>query len=499
MEAGGVVVEVVGDVAVVVEDTSPPSLPPEPEPSPRRQSPRRHPHPPTKASIKSLKLSNTRKDNKLMKSKDKIKQLAKKTRTAAKAVRKVKVSMINAVHAAHVEKKTSRLTAKQIEDQHQYELKNLVKLHEKHLAVLNAKISEAYELVTTANNKADEAENARINAEAEWKDQLRQERSIRAEAVYQMKRKMTEILQTEMQKSLKDQAGMQAIIDHQLKTAKASIEDIVAKSEREVNVLRAEVFKTAVDEEAKRDQLENDLSEANSKLRVANRDKRSAVAVSAAAKSVNKRRLGLLAAERELRVAAEDRAIEMGKQIAAMTRESEASMSDALNSHVLQRQLKKVRVNAENGKPGGGMVYPQWVMTAICELLTCGASPSSIGKILKVMYQILYDKEPEDVPCINYIRRGRMVLAVFNETMSAMKLAIAESWDQLCTDATTRRQIPFTALIIGLLGEDTIDQVIVSSCILTDDETAVTQAEGIIEKVRSSTVEIAYIITRHNY
>jgi hypothetical protein len=149
-----------------------------------------------------------------------------------------------------------------------------------------------------------------------------------------------------------------------------------------------------------------------------------------------------------------------------------------------KQQLKKVHANANNGKPGGGMVYPQWVMATICELLTCGASPSAIGKILKAMYVVFYDEVPNDIPSINYIRRGRLVLSVFNETMSAMKLAIAESWDQLCTSATTHRQIPFTALIIGLLGDDSLDQVIVLSCIFTDDKTADAQAEGIIKTVR---------------
>lgn len=151
------------------------------------------------------------------------------------------------------------------------------------------------------------------------------------------------------------------------------------------------MFNTADDEEAKRDQLENNLLEANNKLRVAKRDKWRAVAASAAIKSAYKRRLGLLAAKRELRAPAENCSVERGKQIAGMTRQSEASMSHALTLHVLQRQLKKVHVNAGNSKPKGGMVYPQWVMTAICELHTCGALPSSIGKILKVMYQILYN------------------------------------------------------------------------------------------------------------
>ncbi len=60
------------------------------------------------------------------------------------------------------------------------------------------------------------------------------------------------------------------------------------------------------------------------------------------------------------------------------------------------------------------------------------------------------------------------------------------TWDQLCIDAKTRRQIPFTALIIGLVGDDGLYQVVMSSGILTDDETEATQAEGIVAKVRPS-------------
>jgi hypothetical protein len=65
-----------------------------------------------------------------------------------------------------------------------------------------------------------------------------------------------------------------------------------------------------------------------------------------------------------------------------------------------------------------------------------------------------------------------------------MKHGSAESWKQLWTDGTTRRQIPFTALIIELLGdEEDIDPVVVSSCIFMDDERSETQAHGIVKKV----------------
>ncbi len=54
---------------------------------------------------------------------------------------------------------------------------------------------------------------------------------------------------------------------------------------------------------------------------------------------------------------------------------------------------------------------------------------------------------------------------------------------------TTLRQIPFTALIVGILSESgVIDPVVISSCIFMDDETSEMQADGILNKVSTHTV-----------
>ena len=92
-------------------------------------------------------------------------------------------------------------------------------------------------------------------------------------------------------------------------------------------------------------------------------------------------------------------------------------------------------------------------------------------------------KITEDLPGIYFVRKCRAIVEVMGETLTAIKLAEVETWSQLWTDATTRRQIPFMSLIIGLLGdEDNIDQVIVSACIFVEDEQSDTGAEGIINK-----------------
>jgi len=67
------------------------------------------------------------------------------------------------------------------------------------------------------------------------------------------------------------------------------------------------------------------------------------------------------------------------------------------------------------------------------------------------VYETLYLEAPDELPSINFVRECRVLVEVMGETITAIKLANASQWSQLWTDSTTRRQIPFTALIIGVL------------------------------------------------
>ena len=68
--------------------------------------------------------------------------------------------------------------------------------------------------------------------------------------------------------------------------------------------------------------------------------------------------------------------------------------------------------------------------------------------------------------------------------MAALKLAGAEEWKQLFTDATTRRQVLFQCLLIGVMdGDDKIDPVVVLLCIFMEDERSETEAKSILDKV----------------
>ena len=90
---------------------------------------------------------------------------------------------------------------------------------------------------------------------------------------------------------------------------------------------------------------------------------------------------------------------------------------------------------------------------------------------------------------VSFVRKYRIIAQINGETIAAIKLARINSWEQLFTDGTSRRQVSFQNLIIGLLDDDDNDDLnplIVSSCIFVENETAEKQVEGILEKVSDS-------------
>lgn len=71
-----------------------------------------------------------------------------------------------------------------------------------------------------------------------------------------------------------------------------------------------------------------------------------------------------------------------------------------------------------------------------------------------------------------------------NEALAALRLGTAETWHQLFTDGTSRRQIAFQNLVIALMENGKLDPVIVSSCMVVEDETSENQVKSIMDMVR---------------
>jgi len=133
----------------------------------------------------------------------------------------------------------------------------------------------------------------------------------------------------------------------------------------------------------------------------------------------------------------------------------------------------------------------------ICELLINGTAPTAVPSTIQSIYETLYNESPEELPSVNFARECQVIVEIIGETLVAIKLGSTQIWDQLWTNSTTRRQIPFPALIIGILADSgSIDPVVVSSCIFTEDEKSETQVDGIVKKVNRNYVWFDYPCTQ---
>ena len=206
---------------------------------------------------------------------------------------------------------------------------------------------------------------------------------------------------------------------------------------------------------------------------------------SRAAKVLADKRLQKWHNERNLRRQVQDEVVDLEQQ-SKKSEETIARFISMIDSSQANRlEMKKEWKNATAARQrGGSRSWPVWVVQLICELLVNGAAPTAVRENIQTIYETLYSKSAEELPSVSFVRSCRVTVEIIGETVAAIKLADADTWNQLWTDATTRRQIPFTAVIIGLMGDnDEIDPVVVSSCIFMEDETSATGANGILNKV----------------
>ena len=115
-----------------------------------------------------------------------------------------------------------------------------------------------------------------------------------------------------------------------------------------------------------------------------------------------------------------------------------------------------------------------------------GTPPSSVLANIQTMSAAMTGQEVTELPCINFVRKCRVVVQNMNLTLAALRLGEADEWHQLFTDGTSRRKIAFQNLVIALMVDSNLDPVIVSSCMFLEDETSENQVKSIVKQVRSN-------------
>ena len=85
---------------------------------------------------------------------------------------------------------------------------------------------------------------------------------------------------------------------------------------------------------------------------------------------------------------------------------------------------------------------------------------------------------------MDYVRKCRVAVQNINDMLDNCRLGKSYNWHQIFTDGTTRRQIKFQNLVIGLMKDGYFESVIYSSCIFLENENSEKQLEAVKNKVQ---------------
>jgi hypothetical protein len=130
----------------------------------------------------------------------------------------------------------------------------------------------------------------------------------------------------------------------------------------------------------------------------------------------------------------------------------------------------------------------------VIELLANSVPPTSIQASILAMARSFFHGHDivRELPCLKSIRNMRSTLLRITKSLAAFWLGSAESWKQLHTDKTSRREISLVNVVVGLLGTDgVLRSICLSGSIIAEDSTAENQSRAIISSFNESTQLLA--------
>ena len=149
--------------------------------------------------------------------------------------------------------------------------------------------------------------------------------------------------------------------------------------------------------------------------------------------------------------------------------------------------MRKIHIEIKKERPiwrrGGGKRWPVHIVLLICEMLVNGTHPSAVPANIQTSCASFTGAEADELQSVNFVREFRIVLQNLNETLSALRLVSADTWHQVFTVGTARRQIAMQNLVVALMEDGNLDAVIVLSCMYVENEASERCVESIVETV----------------
>ena len=135
-----------------------------------------------------------------------------------------------------------------------------------------------------------------------------------------------------------------------------------------------------------------------------------------------------------------------------------------------------------NGK--GHKEFPPWICQLAMELLVKKTPPSAVPECIELCARMMNrNVEIESLPTVRWVQKLRTAICVLTETLTAFRLANAQSWKQGHTDTTTHRQVPVINFLASICEDSVLCTLIVAASIVLVGETAAKQIETIEEVI----------------
>ena len=215
--------------------------------------------------------------------------------------------------------------------------------------------------------------------------------------------------------------------------------------------------------------MAEEVKDAKRETKQALKDRKEALEANEFITSVSSKRLALL------------------KDLKIRVNELRDDLADESHQRAALERLSSIKLEIKReraiGRKGGSDRWPVRIVLLICELLVNGTPPSAVPKNIRTFSSTITGDAPSQSPSVSFVRQCRVVVQNLNEMLAAYRFSKEERWHQLFTDGTTRRQVVFQNLVIGISNGDKFESIIASSCIYLEDETSETQVEALKNKV----------------
>ena len=140
----------------------------------------------------------------------------------------------------------------------------------------------------------------------------------------------------------------------------------------------------------------------------------------------------------------------------------------------------------EGYRKRGSYTWTIWTIKMILEQLVNGTPPEAISP--NIQYPVALDITEvrvinQELSSMNFIRSCRKIIRISSDILSSYCIGKAEQWDQLLSDGKGRHQPAFKNLVIGVIAEEHLRPIILSTSIILKGDISKQKVDSVLSTI----------------